>query len=178
MSIYDSISKYQTKNNYTKNDDIAEYIHFNLDKCDKEELEKMYLQITTKEKLEQECLMYELFNYVPKNKVSEIDELIKITINSLQKFQYKIGGFHLEDYDWICSDSLSNPRFKFKSSTCYKMLYNSVHEDKCGSELKWFMSSIVEYIKKFIFENTIKITYKIYEDRSNSLCWIMLIFSC
>src|SRR3984957_12003908 len=56
-------------------------------------------KIMPHEKVIKEILTYELLNYSPSKKVDTFDEFIKIATLSLSKFQYKVGGFNIEDKD-------------------------------------------------------------------------------
>jgi hypothetical protein len=180
--INSQISTYSNKNNYKNTDSkqIIEFIHNNISNVDNSTIidenlvKNILLQIFSKEKIEKECLIFDLLNYSSENKVNMVDDSINICIDALKKYQYKAGGYNIEDIEWILC-SKNNNRFKVKDDQ--KILYNSVHKKNCDRELIWFLDSILDYVKRHTNSEKIKVKYSMFEDEKNSVCWIIFKFS-
>lgn len=181
--IYDNfnneILKCNDKNNYENKSDeqTINLIHQNIKNISENKMlaKEFFDLICSHDILIKECLTFDLLNYNPKEseKTNNIDTIIDIAKNTFKKYQYKIGGSSIEDIDWIISDETCK-RFKVKENN--KILYNSVHKKKCDKELIWFLDSILDYLKKFILNQEIKISYSIFEDERNCVCWIIYKF--
>jgi hypothetical protein len=176
---------YSNKNNYQNTDskETIELIHNAFSSTDKDKdkdkekeniIKNILLQILTPEKIEKECLTFDLLNYTSSNRVEKLDDVINICIDTLKKYQFKVGGYSIEDLEWIVGDKNSN-RFKVKDNQ--KILYNSVHKKNCDRELIWFLDSIVNYVKRHIDKEKIKVKYSIFEDEKNCVCWIIFRFN-
>jgi hypothetical protein len=178
------ISTYSNKNNYKNTDskETIEFIHNNIlnieiDKnniMDEILIKDILLKIFSPEKIEKECLTFDLLNYSSNNIADMIDDAINTCIDALKKYQYKVGGYNIEDQDWILCDK-NNVRFKVKDNQ--KILYNSVHKKNCDRELVWFLDSILDYVKRHTDNEKIKIKYSMFEDDHNCVCWIIFKFS-
>jgi hypothetical protein len=171
------ILSYENKNNYQNitNKDVINLVHKNLEENNNLNTEILN-QILTPEKILKECLIFDLLNYHPENpnQIDKINDAINFTIETLKKYQYKVGGFYIEDKDWILTDKDSH-RFKVKENQ--KILYNSVSKKAFDRELVWFLDSITDYIRRFVNQDKIQIKYNIYEDERNCVCWIIFKFN-
>jgi hypothetical protein len=168
---------YEEKNNFeNKNDEqTIDIIHNNINNIanDKILAKEFFDLIYSHNLIVKECLTFDLLNYKPKNceKINEIDKMVNFCNDTFNKYQYKVGGFSIEDESWFSADS-SCKRFKVKENQ--KILYNSVNKKKCDKELIWFLDSILNYTKNF--SDKIKISYNIFEDERNCICWIIFKF--
>lgn len=171
------VNTFNDKNKFdnTQNDQVLDLISKNLNNIleNKSIAKEFFDLIFSHEKIAKECLTFNLLNYNPKKeeKTCSVDEIIKLFEKNLKLYQYKVGGFNIEDEEWILADS-SCKRFKVKEEQ--KILYNSVNKKKCDDELTWFLDSMLNYIKKF--SDTIKISYNVFEDEKNCICWIIYKF--
>jgi hypothetical protein len=176
------ISTYSNKNNYKNIDskETIEFIHNNISNVDKNNIideilaKNILLKIFSPEKIEKECLIFDLLNYSSNNKANMIDDSVSICIDALKKYQYKAGGYNIEDVEWILCDQ-NNNRFKVKDNQ--KILYNSVHKKSCDRELIWFLDSILDYVKRHTNSEKIKVKYNMFEDEKNCVCWIIFKFN-
>jgi hypothetical protein len=172
------ISLYNNKNNYINIDSNEQLIYNDIDEiCHNPDLAKHFIEnIMTPEKIIKECLTFDLLNFNPneKNKTNTFNGIFEIAINALKKYQYIVGGYSIEDPDWIICDK-NNNRFKLKENQ--KILYNSVCKKNCDRELIWFLESLLNYIKKHNNNTKINIKYDIFEDKHNSICWIIYKFT-
>jgi hypothetical protein len=177
--VYSQMSKYSDKNNYKQKDSLetTNYIHNNININNKNENENLLndiiLKIFTPEKIERELLTFDLLNYKSDKKKENIKDSINICSEALKKYQYIVGGYSIEDNEWILADKNSH-RFKVKENQI--ILYNSVNKKNCDRELIWFLDSILDYTKRNIDEKKIKIKYNIFEDEKNCMCWIIYKF--
>lgn len=157
---------------YDKSKDIASLIHDDISQIRNDEgyAFSILKKIFPREKIVKELLTYELLNYKPKEKVNSLEELIQIAKSALNKFQYRVGGFNIEDSYWI-SGVHGNHRFKVKENQ--RILYNSVekHHDK---ELIWFLENFVSYIQNFADESKFNVKYTIKNDDRFRLAWIVI----
>jgi hypothetical protein len=168
---------FEDKNKFdnTQNEQIIELISKNINNIltDKSMAKEFFDLIFSHEKMAKECLTFNLLNYKPKKeeKISDINKFVKLCEETLKQYQYKIGGFSIEDEEWFLADS-SCKRFKVKENQ--KILYNSVSKKNYDKELIWFLDSILNYMKNFSDE--IRISYDIFEDEKNCICWIIYKF--
>lgn len=181
---YDKINSqiilFSNKNCYnnTNNKEIIKSIHDNLnaiengDRLNQDILNK----IMTPEKLLKEYLIFDLLNYNPEeyDKIKTLQNAINFGCEVFKKYQYKVGGYSIEDIDWILADK-NNQRFKVKDNQM--ILYNSVHKKNCDRDLIWFFDSIQNYINRHVDKNKIKVKYSMFEDERNCFCWIVYKFT-
>jgi hypothetical protein len=167
---------YGNKNIYNNaEDDIVNSIHNMTELDTNNDLAFDILKkIMPKEKIIKEILTYDILNYMPENKVDSFQQFIDIAINALAKFQWKVGGFNIEDRQWIHVDK-DNRRFKIKDNQ--KVLYNSVEKQNYDKELSWFLDCLVTYVQRFADDNIYHIKYKIILDKRFSICWTVFILT-
>lgn len=155
--------------------EIAKFIRTNNTNLNMDDnlLFNIFKKITPVSKIFKDLLTYEFLFYDPIEKIENIDNLIELTQRELKKYQGKIGGYYIEDDDWIlCTSPL---RFKIKNNQ--KILYNSIEKIACyDREQIWFLKKFVDHMKKFVKDCCVKIDYKIIDDENNEICWILLIF--
>lgn len=158
---------------------LASEIHNNLDEIiqDKEKALFYFQKISSHDDLIKECLKYDLINYSPEEnkKTNNIDSIIDICKDILNKTQYVVEGFSIEDKDWIYCET-SNHRFHLKKNQ--RILYNTIEKKNCDKNLIEYLNNILTYTQKFINGNEIKIKYNIIEDEKNCICWIIYTFYC
>jgi hypothetical protein len=175
--INSQISLFSNKNNYNfeNSHDNINYIHNNInDIINNDESRKNIInKILSPEKIIKECLIYDLLNYEPTQKYSSVDEIIMIATDAFTKYQYKVGGYFIEDNEWIVADSNCH-RFKVKENQ--KILYNSITKKNCDRETVWFLDSIMNYIKKHVDGKSVNVRYSLFEDEKNFTCWIIFKF--
>lgn len=170
------ISLYENKDNFKdRSDKLVDRVHKKMDKIENDDRYAFNIlkKIMPHEKIMKEILIYELLNYTPSKKIKTFDQFIDTAISTLRKFQYKVGGFSIEDKDWILNDENSQ-RFKVKPNT--KILYNSIERRFCDKELLWFLESIVSYVQEF--SDKYKIKFKLVDDERYEIVWITIIMSC
>ena len=170
------ISLYENKDNFkNRSDKLVDRVHKKMNKIESDDRYAFNLlkKIMPHEKIMKEILTYELLNYTPPKKIKTFDQFIDTAISALHKFQYKVGGFSIEDKDWIVNDENSQ-RFKVKAGM--KILYNSIERRFCDKELLWFLESIVSYVQEFSDKYSIK--FKLVDDERYEIVWITIIMSC
>ena len=166
------ISLYENKDRFTdRSDKLVDRVHKKMNKIENDDRYAFNIlkKIMSHEKVMKEILTYELLNYTPCKKIKTFDQFIETAISALRKFQYKVGGFSIEDKDWILNDENSQ-RFKIKPGT--KILYNSTERKFCDKELLWFLESIVSYVQEFSNKHSIK--FKLVDDERYEIVWIVL----
>lgn len=172
------ISLYSNRNCYSKINDkeIINAVHENLEEISNDDLTNLDANILNKimtpEKMFKEYLTFDLLNFTldESKKFKELTETINFALSALIKYQYRIGGFYIEDDSWIIADKTCQ-RFKIKENQM--ILYNSIHKKNCDKELIWFLESIKNYINRNVDKNKIEVKYSMFEDERNCLCWII-----
>lgn len=154
------------------NNDIINNVH-NLTECEEKNMEELYeniKNIMTTEKIIKELLYFDLFYYKNGNtKISDIDGAVELCIKILKKFQYKVGGYEIEDIEWIVGDSECK---RFLVGNNQRILYNSIHKKDYNNNLVIFIRAILNYIENYLNKN-LDIKYYVYEDDKNSIYWII-----
>lgn len=135
----------------------------------------VYRKIIPYEKILKDVLTYEFLFYEPKEteKVGTIDELINLSMSELKKYQGIIGGFYIEDTEWLRCETDS--RFKIKPNQ--KIIYNTI--ETSGSTERdnlLFLKNFVNHMKRFVNNDKIFMSYKIFDDKNNEISWILLVF--
>ena len=165
------------ENDMSLNEKIAENIKKNKQTIlsDAEILKNHHDMITNKIKMIKDILTYQMFYYNPPEKVLSIDKLMKIVVDELAEFQGIVGGYSIEDFTWLTINTNTNLRFKLKDSQIG--IYNTIKIEDCyDSNLTWFLKKFTQYIRKFIDPTSnIKFDYKLYEDESNSIGWVLFV---
>jgi hypothetical protein len=170
-------SLFENKNSFENqgNEDLANLIHSDIKEICLDSSYAFFIlkKIFPHEKAIREILNFELLNYKPKEKVNTLDEIINIAISALTRFQYKVGGFNIEDADWIVNDN-SSKRFKIEKNQ--KILYNSIENRSCDKELLLFLDNVISYVRRHIEnENNFDIKYTFKKDDRFVLSWIVII---
>ena len=123
-----------------------------------------------------ELITYEFLHSVPKEDeiITDVNRMKGFALKEIKKYQGIIGGFHLEDLEWLVADT--NSRFNLKGNQT--AIYNTIEKDLCfDKKFKWFLKKFVSHMKKFVASDAgFDIKYKIIEDDENCLCWILFVF--
>ena len=138
----------------------------------------IYKQIITHSKIIRELQTYEFINFIPpKYELNSVNDCVLLTQNILHKFQYKVGGFNIEDYDWFYADNSTDCRFKLKENDV--ILYNSINTSNVDSEFRWFLRNIYLNIEKCLKSQSSKYTvnFNIVKDDNYKIFWIIFIFN-
>ena len=121
-------------------------------------------------KMDIELLKFEL-KYLPVNKVDhmEINNFKSVAKTLLKKYQWKAGGYHIEDIDWIVHKKGS----KYSLSENQLVLENTIDTMDCHSE------EFINFMKKIhnILDNTAKnidVRIKYETSKTDSLTWIII----
>ena len=162
---------------YLKNDsEFIEFIRSNKKTLGENPivLSETFLKIIPQTKMIKELYTYELLNFSPKDdqKVNDLDSLMNIMISEMKKYQEILGGFNLEDPNWL--DCGTSNRFEVNKNQ--RAFYNSISQYNCADrEFIKFVSNFVKYIKKFIQDPVkLSVDYKIKNDSYNEMCWVIL----
>jgi len=169
------IKRYSGKN-YKSTDELTNIIHEYTHACDNdvEYAFTIFKKIVPYEKIIHELLTYDLLTYTSPVKVCSLDQFINIAIFALKKFQYRVGGYDIEDEEWILVDN-NNQRFKIKNNN--KILYNSIGETYNTTELEWFLENITKYIQSHADEKVFTVKNKIIEDEHHCISWVLFVFT-
>jgi hypothetical protein len=162
---------------FNQNDsEMANFIKDNLShiKDDDTMLFSIAKKIIPRSRFVKDLITYEFLYSEPIRTINTRDELIVVANSELSRYQGVVGGFAIEDEIWLkCSDST-----RFKMQPNQKGLYNSISKEQCDDKkLLWFLKNFVIHMKKFLLETSnISLNYKIVDDDSNEICWILFIF--
>lgn len=143
--------------------------------CSNEDLLKLHQQIVPIEKIKRDILTYD-FMYGNSNVVCEnVNDVVNVLISQLDQYQWTVGGFNIEDKEWIeCTENS-----RFKPNILQKAFYNSLESHNDDQELKWFLKTILKRVTNTIKTDIgIKIYYKIIEDTTNEISWVIFVIEC
>lgn len=156
------------------NEEILEYISKNKDKicCDKEVAYDIYKKIIPYEKTLEKIFMFDFVCGKSNSNVNTLENTFSLLISELSKFQGLVGGFEIDDEDWlICTENT-----RFKPLKNQKAIYNTVETFNVTNKLTWFLNMLIKRINQSIeIESNIKIHHKIYEDEKREISWIVII---
>lgn len=158
-----------------KDEKLIEIIKNNKNELEnnKNVLWNIYKKLIPKEKMLRDIITYEFLYDEPQTKYSNIDEIVKIALHELKKYQGVIGGFYIEDNEWI--ESTENTRFKSEENR--KMIYNTI-ETKLCYEINQisFLKNFTKRMKKYVENKSILVDYKIIDDERHEICWVLFVF--
>jgi len=142
-------------------------------KSDENVLSFVFRKIITHSKMIKEVYTYEMLNYNPDTKINNIDILINIILKEMNRYQGLIGGFYLEDTQWIKCDNMT----RFTPRKNQRAIYNSISKYGCRDrDFLTFLKNFISHMEKFVNnDGSIVTKSKIVEDDSNELCWILIV---
>ena len=136
-----------------------------------DELLEIYKNIIPREKLLKELYIYEFLNQTePSQKLTNTDDIVKLINKSLDKYQWIVGGYQIEDKYWKMEVDNSK---EFKISKNDILLSNTLAFPDDDS--KWFMKSFITYIRKFIDNEKISVCFKFKEDELLELVFVLIV---
>lgn len=136
-----------------------------------EDLKNIYDKINTKQNIVKSILTYELLNYENDKKINDLSELIEIFRKTMERYQWIVGGYDIEDDEWILCNNIS----KFCLKPNQIALYNSTGENGYdNSELERFIKMIRNHMRKMT--DKYDINYAIVEDKKYDIWWILYVF--
>lgn len=157
------------------NEETANYIYKNYKKILEDEnlLKETHNKITSSRQMIKDIFTYDFLFYEPPEaeKINTLDKLVDITRIELAKYQGIVGGYEIEDDEWLdCT-----PRFKLKENQ--KGIFNTCTKKTIDNKDHiWFLKNMIKRIKKFISNNNICIKYDMFDDEFNEIIWIVFIF--
>lgn len=165
----------------TCNSDLASFIRNNLDQIKMNDvmLINVYKKIIKPVHMFKDILEYEFLNYSPDIKIHNIDDLVKCAVDELKKYQGIIGGYDIEDSEWIYKDgSVNKTTCRFKITENQKIIYNTIEKSNEDNKNILFIKHFVKYMERFI-ENEVRlsITFKVINDDQNNITWIIIVFT-
>lgn len=137
-----------------------------------EQLLNLHKQIVPIEKIKRDILTYDFMHIMP-NVICKTDtDIFNLLINELNQYQWIVGGFNIEDKEWLeCTETT-----RFKPHKLQKAIYNSLESHNDDQELKWFVKTILKRISCTISDDIgIKLYYKIIEDEPHEISWLIII---
>lgn len=144
---------YDKEMNYATDDEVdydekplATKIHDSFDKMNITQKKNMLKQIYNLKQIDRELLKFELKHYTPNTKFNTLSEMVDYTKKCLQRYQWKAGGFYIEDSEWEDHDENST-QFSVKKNEY--MLLNSVDKkDAYELNLKKFLLLLEKHLDK------------------------------
>lgn len=163
---------------YHEKPDVVEHIHSNFNKILDNDVFafNLFKQIINPAFVIKHLLEYELLCHVPDKKISDISVFINTIQCELKKYQGIVGGYDIEDDNWIVSDNTQNGSGRFKLTDKQKCIYNTVEQAYSNSSLRSFLEKFTDYIKRYADEN-IELKCKIIDDDDNEISWIVFIIT-
>jgi len=168
-----NISKevYDNENKYIINDNITNIIHQTFEDNNKEELFNILKKILPQQQIIKLLLEYEMLYYKPEEIINNIITLMNKAKKLLKRYQWKVGGFNIEDPEWTIINK-SNNIFILNEND--KVLMNTIDPSfSQDSEFLSFIFNITNLIQRYTDKITIRFKIKEYHE----LSWIFIIFS-
>lgn len=162
----DNINIYEDKKDF----DLADYIHINLHKMDYNEKILYYKKFLTENKINKKLLKYELYNYKPKNKINNFNNLILFIKKILNRYSILTQNSELEDVKWTLYLK-NNKKYNLKENEA--IFDNSIHDNNVNSiKVKNYIKQIINLISNST--DNFKISYKYLSDNQENLHWIII----
>jgi len=124
------------------------------------------------DKIKQNLLTYD-FMYGNLETICEtMNDVINLLLSELNEYQWTVGGFNIEDKEWIeCTE-----KSRFKPHENQKVIYNTIESHNVNNDLNWFIKTLITRVTKTIkTKNKLKIYYKTIEDETNEITWLIII---
>jgi hypothetical protein len=137
-------------------------------------LKSVHEEIMSSVQMLKDVFTYEFLFYEPTIKILNASELLSMAQSELSRYQGIVGGYKIEDQEWIKCEQ--NSRFKLNPSQIG--IYNTMTRDNSYSENQvWFIKAFARHMRKFISydDNFLSFYHKIYDDESNDISWILFI---
>lgn len=150
---------------------------YQIDKLPRDDKIKILSEIGTDDQIDNILLSYEMDNYEPQEIISEPDsEKIHDLINTLSsRYQYKVGGYCLEDIYWRDSSEMIDKIIKNDKQIVF---INSVWIEHFNDyELNNYLKKFVKLINKHFDTTKMLVEYKLFEDDKHDLAWVFLIIN-
>lgn len=157
------------------NNAYASFIHENYNKMDVDEMRILVSKILSDKQVKQILLDYELTNYTPikKHNIS-LESFINEFNNVVNKFQWKSGGFNLEDRKWYIY-KYGDEEHTLEGLKENQILFeNSIDvSDSHDVETQNYLNKLMGYLKNI--SDNIKIDFKVNNKLSKSVLFLQII---
>lgn len=177
MNISDQINEYNNKFNKYKNkkycnnidgdNKLAEQIY---NEYNNNDIKTLFDNIISENFIRHNLLKYELHNYIPLKKEMSMAELLDIIYNYIDRYQFKAGGFLLEDFKW---------KLYLPTDSKYNLLENQLLLENSTTEYGSYNNETKEYLDKLIqlINNTSNIKSKYKFKYTNNIVWVIIIIN-
>lgn len=178
LHMLESQCKYDENHSNIKNTLYADYIHKNFHKMDETEMRLLACKILSEKQVKQILLNYELVNYVNhKKRNMTLDDFIKYFNNTIDKFQWKSGGFHLEDRQWYVYTYGSQEHTLENLKENQVLFENSVDLlDANDLETQNYLENLTKYLSNA--SDNIELDFKCSNKFSKSILFVQIIATC
>jgi hypothetical protein len=173
ISIYEKIKNFSPFE-YNEIDDKKQVISLIENECfDDVQMFDIIKKIVPRERLLKEILTYEFINNEQETKHKNIENILDLIKSEMKRYQNRIGGFGIEDINWIVCTK--DTRIKTKENQY--AIYNTISERYSREqEFTQFMDAFISHMKKFLEEDSnINISYKVIDDEYHSICWLVIV---
>jgi hypothetical protein len=147
---------------------------FDTVKYDIDQLSSMHRKVVSQSQMIRDILTYEIQYLGPldvSEKVSTVQEMVKLLHDALNRYQGVVGGFNMEDKHWIDHNETSR---QFKVTTGVQVLANTTQRHALiDGDITDFVQRIILFASRFT--DTILLDYRIVEDTNNDIFWICFI---
>lgn len=152
---------------------LAEYIKKNYDHMDEKEMRSLVNKCLEINDVKRILLEYELQYYQEKPKEISLEKFIQKAKKILDRYQWKAGGFSMEDNEWIINTK-STDDYHLKE---YEIAFeNNIYEGELESyEIQTYLGRLVSRLSKLSNDIKIKLRYLYDEKNKNVLILILAI---
>ena len=168
---YKNRSEKYNKNLFNHLDQPAINIISNLGESSlKEDIKNGFNEISSDEKILKDIYLYQFENpQVCENKLDDPNDVLLLIINTIKKFQWVVGGYLIEDPEWLI-EKKNSKRFKINENEM--ILSNTLNYLDDATEL--FMENLIKYVNNFVDKDKIQIRFKIKDDELLDLTFIVI----
>lgn len=156
--------------------ELATYIHNNYHKMDESEMARIIPKLLDTNDMKDLLMNFEFNNYKHDSKDMTMNEFINFTLNMFKRY-YRVGGYFMEDKDWIVHKSDSKKFDIPKNSVMFLNTLDKIDVDDVTGYLDKMVDNlnggVVNYDVTYEFIEKKKIIYiqiwgKMYNDESDS----------
>lgn len=160
---------YATDDEYDyESNEVVDELHEKFDDMSMQEKRNFIQKVYTDKQVDRELLRYELKHYSPKVKCQSLEEMVNYTKKTLSRYQWRAGGFYIEDSEWEEHDE-NSPTFSVKEGE-YLFLNSVDKKDAYELSFKKFLLLLEKHLNKA----TKKFRVKIMLEEKKSITFVYL----
>ena len=143
----------------SNNEELVTYIHNNFDRMDEVEMGKLLLKCLGVNDIKKNLLAFEFKHYKRKTvPTMTLDHFEKIAFEIINRYQWKAGGYYIEDQEWTVHRPGSSEYDVKKNELLFENTIDKFDLD--SEELDEFLSTLKEHLNSVAENITTDVRYK------------------